>query len=103
MDYQAFMDSLDEHGCPQGVSDYLCALWYDARGDWDRAHEIVQVLPGTTAARIHAYLHRKEGDDWNARYWHRRAGSEFPGAMSLQEEWESLVRELLPQPGSGKP
>jgi hypothetical protein len=46
------------------------------------------------AARIHAYLHRKEGADWNSRYWHRRAGSEFPEGMSLEAEWEGLVQEL---------
>lgn len=95
MDFQVFIASLEEQDCPVGLNDYLCALWHDARGDWNRAHQIVQDLPGTTAARIHAYLHRKEGDDWNARYWHRRAGTEFPEALSLQEEWESLVHELL--------
>ena len=95
MDYQAFIDSLEEPDCPAGLNDYQCALWYDARGDWDRAHQIVQNLPGTTAARIHAYLHRKEGDDWNSRYWHRRAGTEFPEGLSLQEEWKSLARQLL--------
>jgi hypothetical protein len=47
------------------------------------------------AARIHAYLHRKQGDDWNARYWHRRAGPVFPEKMSLHEEWSSLLREIM--------
>ena len=71
------------------------ALWYDAKGEWDAAHEIVQGLDDVTAARIHAYLHRKEGDEWNARYWHRRAGSGFPEKTSLQEEWTSLLREIV--------
>jgi hypothetical protein len=77
------------------MNDYLCALWHEANGDWDKAHEIVQVLPDATAARIHAYLHRKEGDDWNSRYWHNRAGTKFPRGISLEEEWELLVRQLL--------
>ncbi|WPL12012.1 MULTISPECIES: tetratricopeptide repeat protein [Thiorhodovibrio] len=66
MDYPAFLNSLNAATCP--VTEHLClaALWFDAKGDWNRAHEIVQSLPDrppeTGAARIHAYLHRKEGD-----------------------------------------
>ena len=47
-----------------------------------------------TADDVVTALHRKEGDDWNARYWHRRAGTVFPENMSLQEEWNSLLREM---------
>ncbi len=93
--YQEFIDSLDRDTCPRVLTPCLQALWYDARGEWDTAHEIVQRLDDGMAARIHAYLHRKEGDDWNSRYWHRRAGSVFPEGMSLEEEWDSLVRELV--------
>jgi len=64
------------------------------KDEWDTAHEIVQQIDDAEAARIRAYLHRKEGDDWNARYWHRRAGSVFPEYMSLKEEWNFLVREM---------
>jgi len=65
------------------------SLYYDKKGDWDKAHDLVDRLPGKDAARIHAYLHRKEGDQWNADYWYRQAGLErFRG--SLQEEWEFL-------------
>lgn len=53
------------------------------------------------AARVHAYLHRKEGDDRNSRYWHRQAGTTYPEHLTLDEEWEHLVRELLEAPGSG--
>ena len=94
MHYQEFMDSLDQDTCPGGLEPCLQALWYDANGEWDAAHEIVQQVDDVTAARIHAYWHRKGGDDWNARYWHRRAGSVFPENMSLQEEWNSLLREM---------
>ncbi|UCC55639.1 MAG: hypothetical protein JSU75_09810 [Gammaproteobacteria bacterium] len=86
MQYQEFIDCLDRDACPDGLATCLQALWYDARGEWDMAHEIVQRLDDAGAARIHAYLHRKEGDDWNSRYWHRRAGSVFPEGMSLEEE-----------------
>ena len=91
---QEFLDSLDQDTSPAGLSPCLRALWYDAKGEWQKAHEIVQQVDDLMAARIHAYLHRKEGDDWNARYWHRRAGSEFPEKMNLQEEWDSLLREI---------
>jgi hypothetical protein len=76
------------------VSPLLEALWYDADEDWDRAHRIVQEISSADAAWVHAYLHRKEGDIWNADYWYSRAGRRRP-AVSLEDEWRSLVAELL--------
>jgi hypothetical protein len=93
--YQEFIDTLGADRCPAGLSPCLRALWYDARGEWDAAHEIVQQLHDRMAARIHAYLHRKEGDEWNSRYWHRQAGSVYPEGSTLEQEWESLVRQLV--------
>jgi hypothetical protein len=95
MNQQEFFDSLKLNQCPDQLNPYLQALWYDAAGDWNTAHEIVQHIDGTTAARIHAYLHRKEGDEWNSRYWHRRAGTSHPENMSLAQEWEYLVDMLV--------
>lgn len=92
--YEEFIHSLDESQCPAGSGPYLEALWYDSNGDWHRAHQIVQEINDATAARIHAYLHRKEGDIWNSKYWHRHAGSTFPESMSLEEEWDMLARQL---------
>ena len=44
-------------------------------GDWDAAHNLVQQLEGdTTAAWIHAVLHKIEGDLSNSRYWYQYAG-----------------------------
>jgi len=60
-------------------------LWYDATGDWNTAHEIVQAMDDTMATRIHAYLHRKQGDLWNSNYWHRRAGSKLPQHLSPEQ------------------
>lgn len=68
----------------------LKALYYDGKEDWQTAHDFVDQLPGISAARIHAYLHRKEGDQWNADYWYRRAGEKRPN-VSLEEEWELLL------------
>ena len=95
MHYQEFLDSLEQHSCPGGLEPCLRALWYEAKGEWDAAHQIVQQVDDVMAARIHAYLHRKEGDDWNARYWHRRAGSAFPENMSLEDERDALLREIV--------
>ena len=91
MNYQEFIDSLKLIECPDQLDPCLQALWYDATGDWNTAHEIIQQLNNPTAARIHAYLHRKEGDDWNSRYWHRQAGTSYPENMNLEQEWESLI------------
>ena len=58
-------------------------------GDWDAAHDIAQDIDSPEAARIHAYLHRVEGDDGNAAYWYRRAGVDFP-SVSLDQEWQLI-------------
>ena len=79
---------------PTGVRDELLALWYDARGDWTRAHETVQDLDTAAAAWVHAYLHRKEGDASNARYWYARAGRPVP-RTSLEEEWARIAEAFL--------
>ena len=72
----------------------LLALWWDGKGDWERAHEIAQDDLGAEGAWVHAYLHRKEGDTGNAAYWYRRAGQSVAEG-DLQSEWEEIVRELL--------
>lgn len=94
MEFENFISSLSDSQPPVMVSAYLQSLWYDARGDWDKAHDIVQDIHDSKAAHIHAYLHRKEGDESNAGYWYNRAGKPYP-RVSLQEEWEALVKALL--------
>jgi hypothetical protein len=95
MTYDQFTGSLTQSTPPDGISDLLEALWHDAKNDWETAHNIAQSREGTRAYdRLHAYLHRVEGDTFNAGYWYRRAGAEvFKG--SLKEEWEHLVQSLL--------
>lgn len=89
-DIQQFKSSLSEPICPMGLSIYMQALWFDGKGDWNKAHDLVNDLTSGEAARIHAYLHRKEGDIGNADYWYRRAGATRP-VVSLDEEWLMLV------------
>ena len=93
MDQREFRKSLAARTPPAGASKLLQALWHDAKGDWQRAHEIVQAVKGATSARVHAYLHRKEGDLDNAAYWYDRAGTE-PPRTSLAREWQVLVNDL---------
>ena len=80
---------------PDGsFSDQLKSLWYDGKGDWDQAHARVDHLSDQASAWVHAYLHRKEGDIWNADYWYSKAQKKRP-KLSLDEEWEQLVLHFL--------
>jgi len=94
MDFQTFTASLKNDTPPTDLQPLLKALWYDAQGDWHKAHDIAQDVHSNDGSWIHAYLHRKEGDKWNANYWYRRAGRSMPSA-SLEEEWENISRALL--------
>ncbi len=94
MKFQAFKDSIARAEPPDRLGPAVKALWWDAKGDWDKAHECAQAEEGAAGNRVHAYLHRKEGDASNAAYWYRRAGQPV-FALSLSEEWEALARELL--------
>ncbi|MGQ0752606.1 MAG: hypothetical protein ACT4PS_18930 [Betaproteobacteria bacterium] len=98
MDLIEFRESLSRGTPPARVGKLLEALWHEAHGDWDRAHGIAQSQKGRTAAAVHAYLHRKEGDLSNADYWYERAGRARTRG-GLEKEWQALVAELL---GPGK-
>ena len=91
---EEFESSLKEGQPPEGANDLLAALWYDAKGDWDQAHRLAQAVDDAEGAWVHAYLHRKEGDQGNAGYWYQRAGRSFC-EDTLQAEWKNLVTELL--------
>jgi hypothetical protein len=89
-----FKSSLSGAAPAPGVSAPLAALWWAAKGDWTRAHEIVQDEEGVDAAWVHAYLHRIEGDLGNAGYWYRRAGK--PVATGpVEAESDKVVSALL--------
>ena len=93
MTFAQFKESIKNNEPPQ-LDVFLLSLWYDGRGDWEKAHDLVNDLEGKEAARVHAYLHRKEGDQSNASYWYNRAKATKP-SYSLQKEWEEIVIELL--------
>ena len=96
MTFSDFKSTLSDDTPPDLPAPLLRALWYDAKDDWERAHEIAQDVPGADGAWVHAYLHREEGDEWNANYWYRRAGRSMP-QESLDEEWEKLVGHFVPR------
>ena len=79
---------------PDQLVGLLLALWWDAQGSWDRAHEIAQDVSGSNGAWVHAYLHRKEGDLGNAAYWYARAGRPV-ATDDLAAEWGRIVIDLL--------
>ncbi len=96
MNLQEFKDSLKNDTPPAGVDLALQAMWYEAKGDWETAHNCAQDKDDQIGAWVHAYLHRQEGDDWNANYWYRRAGRTMPN-QTLEEEWADIVESLLLQ------
>jgi hypothetical protein len=79
---------------PENLSLHLQSLWFDGKGNWKAAHDLIDQLGDKRSAHLHAYLHRKEGDIWNADYWYSRAGQKRP-AITLDEEWEQLVSAFL--------
>ncbi|MCD2425150.1 hypothetical protein LQ567_20360 [Niabella pedocola] len=92
MSYKAFKDALTSDVPPAGISVLQQGLWYAAKGNWEAAHQVAQDHEGERDFdRLHAYLHRVEGDEWNAGYWYRRAGAAVP-VQSLEEELESLIQ-----------
>ena len=94
MDLAGFRASLEDAAPPPGAGPALAALWREANGDWDAAHELCNRGEDADGAWVHAYLHRVEGDLSNADYWYRRAGRERP-TSSTAEEWEAIAGELL--------
>jgi len=89
-----FKNSLAQAAPQNTWSAPLKALWYDGKGDWRTAHDLVDQLSDRTSTHVHAYLHRVEGDLWNANYWYDRA-KQPPYVGSLDHEWEELVISLL--------
>ena len=89
-EFRATIDST----APAGLPPLLSAMWHDAHGDWDQAHRLAQDVNTADGAWVHAYLHRREGDADNARYWYQRAGR--PEASGTSEaEWTCIVQHLL--------
>ncbi len=94
MTLKDFQDSLGAAQPPAEADPAIAALWWDAKQDWNRAHSTVDDKEDPASMWVHAYLHRKEGVEWNASYWYRRAGKQF-SKLSLDEEGRSILETLL--------
>ncbi len=92
--YFEFSKTLEQENPDGDWPEGLKSLWHDAKGNWEASHNIAQDMHNTMGSWIHAYLHRKEGDDWNAGYWYRQAGKYFPNT-SLEEELREMVDFVL--------
>ena len=90
MTVEEFRLSLTGAAPPVGLPLTLQALWWDAKNHWATAHNLVNDLETPDAMAVHAYLHRKEGEAWNADYWYRRAGRQYH-RPDLEDEWVALV------------
>jgi hypothetical protein len=94
MTLEQFRASLAAPEPPADLSPALAALWREAKGDWDGAHNLAQSDEGGDGDWVHAYLHRKEGDSGNAAYWYRQAGKPVARAP-LEQEWQEIAQALL--------
>jgi hypothetical protein len=94
MTIEEFRESLRSNTPPAGLGMALTGLWWDAKGDWAKAHESAQREEGPAGSWVHAYLHRKEGDASNAGYWYRQVGR-TPSQASFEEEWTEIATALL--------
>jgi len=94
MNLSALKASLAAPQPPEELDAAVVALWWAAKGDWQKAHEAAQEHDTKPCALVHAYLHRVEGDLGNAGYWYRRAGR--PAADdAVEAEWERIAAALL--------
>ena len=94
MTLEEFKESTKQSAPPSSLSVLLQALWFDAKGNWDTAHELAQNVESPAGSWIHAYLHRKEGDLGNASYWYSLAKKPVC-SLQLNEEWEEIAAMLL--------
>jgi hypothetical protein len=94
MNLSEFKNSIKLSSPPPQINHLLQALWYDAKGDWETAHNLAQEINTKEGSWVHAYLHRKEGDLGNASYWYHRAGQPV-AKNSLAEEWDDIVSAML--------
>src|SRR5690348_12613876 len=70
------------------------AIRHLQRGDWQKAHAIVQNDNSELGCWAHGIVHMLEGDLGNARYWFRRAGRPFPRERDASAEIDALVTSV---------
>jgi hypothetical protein len=74
------------------------AIRHLRRGDWQKAHALVQNDSSDLGSWAHGIVHLLEGDVGNARYWFRRARRPFPREPDANAEIDALVAASRQQP-----
>jgi hypothetical protein len=64
------------------------------KGDWSKAHALVQDDETALGCWAHGIVHMMEGDLGNARYWYRRAHRSFPREPDPKPEIAALLAAL---------
>jgi hypothetical protein len=70
------------------------AIRHLRKGDWSKAHAIVQNDESTLGCWAHGIVHMMEGDIGNARYWYRRAHRMFPREVDAAAEIAALTAAI---------
>ena len=73
---------------------YIEAIDLALNGKWNEAHVIVQELSTPLAQRIHAVLHKIEGDESNSRYWYSLAGFTYEEFLNSTDELQAIKLSL---------
>ncbi|WP_158979394.1 hypothetical protein [Cellulophaga sp. L1A9] len=94
INYTEFKYALEQNTPEINWPEGLKALWYVAKDDWQNSHAIAQDLHTPLGSWIHGYLHRKEGDAFNAGYWYKQAGKTYP-TINLEDELQEIVESIL--------
>jgi len=95
MTFDEFLRSTQQaDGLPSHLSSALQALWYDKRDNWQQAHHLLGDAMDAESAWVHAYLHRKEGDLDNVRYWYNQA-KQPECSTDIEQEWQQITQFLL--------
>jgi len=92
--FNEFKQTLSLSNVPADWPEGLKVIWFDAKGDWESSHNIAQDMYNALGSWLHAYLHRKEGDRFNAGYWYRQAGKNYP-STTLDAELQEIVEFIL--------
>ncbi len=97
MNFEEYLKSIDNDSPSSQLSETLTSLWWDKKGNWDRAHTIAQDIPTNEGTLLRSSRRLCEGVLWNADYWYSRAGRKRPN-IPLVKEWKILVEEMLGLP-----
>lgn len=89
-----FTACLEADEPPAHAGPLLRAVWHGLKGHWAEAHQLAQGLHNAEGFRVHAWLHRIEGDLANAGYWYRRAGR-APADGDTRTEGLDIASSLL--------